>query len=80
MAVLRIVLTVVLVAVCIAMTVLILSQEGKSSGLSGSIAGGSTETYVAQNRGRTPEGKMEKWTKILIAAFLVLALALNILN
>ena len=80
MAVLRIVLTVLLVVVCVIMTVVILSQEGKSSGLSGSIAGGSTETYVAQNRGRTPEGKMEKWTKILIAAFLILALVLNILN
>lgn len=80
MDVLKIILTLVLVVVCIVMTVVILAQEGRSSGLSGSIAGSSSETYVSKNKGRTPEGKMEKWTKIMIAAFMILALVLNILN
>ena len=51
MAVLRTILTVIFGLVCLAITVLILMQEGKQNGL-GSLGGGSTETYWAKNKGR----------------------------
>lgn len=73
---LRILLTIVFVIACIAMTVIVLMQEGKSSGL-GALSG-AAESHWAKNKGRTLEGNMEKITKIIAAVIFVLALALNL--
>lgn len=78
MSVLKIVLTVIFVILCVVFSAIVLLQEGKSAGLSGSISGGA-ETFWGKNKGRTIEGKLEKATKYLAIAFFVLALALNIL-
>ena len=76
MEILRIVLTIIFVIVCIALTVIVLLQEGKSGGL-GSMAGGSS-TYWEQNKGRSLEGNLVKITKTLAVLFIVLALVLNL--
>ena len=75
MGILRIILTILFVLVCIALTVLVLAQEGKSTGL-GAIAGGNS--FWEQNKNRSAEGKIVLITKILAAAFIVLALLLNL--
>ena len=62
MGILRIILTIIFVLVCIALTVLVLAQEGKSAGL-GAIAGGNS--FWEQNKGRSAEGKMVLITKII---------------
>lgn len=76
METLRIILTVILILVSIALTALVLMQEGKSAGL-GAISG-AAETYWGKNKGRSMEGTLVKVTKILTAVFLVLAVVLNI--
>ena len=73
---LRILLTIVFVIACVAMTVIVLMQEGKSSGL-GALSG-AAESHWAKNKGRTLEGNMEKVTKIIAVLIFVLALALNL--
>jgi len=73
---LRILLTIVFVIACVAMTVIVLMQEGKSSGL-GALSG-AAESHWAKNKGRTLEGNMEKITKIVAVLIFVLALALNL--
>lgn len=73
---LRIVLTVLFIIDCIALSVIILMQEGKSQGL-GSLSGMS-ETYWGKNKGRSMEGTLVKVTKILGVLFFVLALVLNL--
>ena len=75
MGALRIILTILFVAVALALTVIVLSQEGKSAGL-GTISG--SNSYWEQNKGRSAEGKKILWTKILAVAFIVLALILNL--
>lgn len=77
MAVLRTILTVIFGLICLAITVLILMQEGKQDGL-GSLGGGSSETYWAKNRGRSAEGFALKATRVLAFAFIILAIVLNI--
>lgn len=77
MEMLRMVLTVLFVFVCIVISVIVLLQEGKSAGLSGTISG-AAESYWGRNKGRSMEGKLEKWTKILAVAFFVLAIVLNL--
>lgn len=76
MEILKIVLTVVFVIICFALTVIVLFQEGKSAGL-GAISG-VADTYWGKNKGRSVEGKLEKSTTVLAVAFMVLAIVLNI--
>ncbi len=76
MGALKIVLTVIFIVVCIALTVLVLMQEGKSAGL-GAISG-AAETYWGKNKGRSMEGLLVKVTRILAVSFMVLAAILNL--
>ena len=75
MQILRTILTILFVIDCIALTVVVLMQEGKSQGL-GAIAG-AADTYWGKNKGRSMEGNLEKATKILGALFIIVALLLN---
>ena len=76
MAVLRTILTVIFVIICIALTVLVLMQEGKSQGL-GSISG-MADTYWGKNKGRSMEGALVQITTGLAVGFMVLAVVLNL--
>ncbi len=69
-------LTIVFVIVAIVLTIVVLMQEGKSAGL-GTISG-AADTYWGKNKGRSMEGKLELITKILAAAFFILAIVINI--
>lgn len=73
----RIALSIIFVLIAIALTVIVLLQEGKSQGL-GSIAG-MADTYWGRNKGRSMEGNLEKFTKFVAILFVVLALVLNLL-
>ena len=76
MAALKTIVTVVFILICLAMTVIILMQEGKSAGL-GAISGGA-DTYWGKNKGRSMEGMLVKVTRALVVLFMVIAAALNI--
>lgn len=76
MEVFRIILQVVFIILCIALTVLVLMQEGKSAGL-GAISG-AAETYWGKNKGRSMEGKLVKFTKYLAIGFMLLTVILNL--
>ena len=76
MEALRVIVTVLYVVICIALTVVVIMQEGKSAGL-GAISG-MAETYWGKNKGRSIEGKLELATKILAALFIVISLVLNL--
>ena len=76
MDILKIILTIIFVIDCIALSAIILLQEGKSAGL-GTISG-AADTYWGQNKGRYMEGELVKSTKILAVLFIVLALVLNL--
>lgn len=77
MAILRTILTLVYILVCAALVVIVLMQEGKQAGLSGSISG-VAETYWGKNKGRSMEGALEKATKFLAAGFLIISVVLNL--
>lgn len=76
MAVLKIILTVIFIIISIALTVIILMQEGKSAGL-GAITG-AADTYWGKNKGRSMEGRLVTGTKILVVLFVVIAAVLNL--
>ena len=76
MAVLSSILKIVFAIVCIALTIIVLMQEGKTQGL-GTISG-MADSYWGQNRGRSMEGALVKITRILAILFMVLALLLGL--
>ena len=61
--------------VSVALSAIVLMQEGKSAGLG--VISGAAETYWGKNKGRSIEGKLEKITKILVVAFMLIAILLN---
>ena len=71
------ILTFLFVAICLFLSVVILLQEGKSAGLSGSISG-MADSYWGKNQSRSMEGKLEKMTTYGAFLWLVLAFILNL--
>ncbi len=76
MAVVKIIIQIIFILLCIALTVLVLMQEGKSAGL-GAISG-MAETYWGKNKGRSMEGNLVKLTKYLAIGFMLISIVLNL--
>ena len=72
----RVLLMGLFILVCIAITIIVLMQESKQTGLSGAISG-AADTYWGKNKGRSMEGALEKITKVLAVLLIVLAALLN---
>lgn len=76
MAIAKTILEVLFIIICIALTAIILMQEGKSAGL-GAIAG-AADTYWGKNKGRSMEGMLVKLTRVMVVLFIVISAILNI--
>ena len=76
MTVVKIIIQIIFILLCIALTVLVLMQEGKSAGL-GAISG-MAETYWGKNKGRSMEGNLVKITKYLAIGFMLISIVLNL--
>ena len=72
------ILSVIFVIVCVALSAIVLTQEGRDQGL-GAI-GGMADSYWGKIRGRSVEGTLEKLTKVLAVLFLLVAFVLNIVK
>ncbi|MBR5925888.1 MAG: preprotein translocase subunit SecG [Firmicutes bacterium] len=75
MGMFRTILTILFILVGLALSTIVLAQEGKSAGL-GAISG-AAETYWGKNKGRSMEGKLVLFTRILAVAFMIIAIVLN---
>ena len=67
------ILLIVYIIVCVALSILVLMQEGKQAGLTGAISG-AAETYWGKNKGRSMEGGLVLATRILAVLFILLSL------
>ena len=75
MSVIRTILTIVLIIVSVVLTLIVLMQEGKQDGL-GAIAG-TAETYWGKNKGRSMEGRLVKFTTLLVVLLFALCILLD---
>lgn len=74
MSTVTIILSVVEIVVSIALITVILMQSKNASGLTGALGGmGQTNTYWDKNKGRSLEGKLAKYTKILATLFVIIS-------
>ncbi len=78
MSIVKIILGIIFLIDCIALTVVVLMQEGKQQGL-GAIAG-AAETYWGKNKGRSMEGGLVRATTVMGILFFVLSVVLNMLG
>ena len=69
-------LTILQLLSALAVTVIVLFQSGKRSGLSGAIAGGA-DTFLSKGKAKTLDAKLAQATKWVGLAFVVLTLALH---
>ncbi|MEG0780940.1 MAG: preprotein translocase subunit SecG [Oscillospiraceae bacterium] len=60
-------------------SLMVLFQSGKSAGLSGAI-GGVADSFMAKNKAKTIDAKLAMATKWVGAVFILLTLALNVLQ
>ena len=69
-------LTILQLLSALTVTVIVLFQSGKRSGLSGAIAGGA-DTFLSKGKAKTMDAKLAKATRWVGLAFVVLTLALH---
>ena len=79
MQVVKIILVVVDLIICLALTILSMVQSKDDAGLSSTITGSSTNNFFEKNKGRTKEGMQKKWTIILGISFVIVTIALSII-
>ena len=73
------IVTVIQLLCGLALIAMVLFQSGKSAGLSGTI-GGVADSFLAKNKAKTIDAKLARATKWVGAVFVVLTLALNVLQ
>ena len=79
MQIIKMIIVVVDLIICLAITILAVIQSKEDEGLSSTITGSSTSNFFEKNKGRTKEGKQKKWTIILGIAFVIISIVLSIL-
>lgn len=74
MSTLKMIATIAYIIICIALVIVVLMQEGKTSGLGA--VGGAADTYWSKNKGRSSEGMLVKIIRVLAILFIVLSVVL----
>ncbi len=68
-----------LILTSVAIIVLVMLQDSSDS-MSSAVTGDASQSYFNNNRGRTREEKLKKFTKICVIVFLVLTLAVGVVS
>ena len=71
------ILLILYIIVCVALTVVVILQEGKQAGLTGAISG-AAESYWGKNKCRSMEGGLVVATRVLAVLFVLISLLLNL--
>lgn len=71
----KLALEIIILIVSVALIIIVLSQEGKETGLSS--LSGTTDTYWSRNKGRSKEGMLVKITTLLMILMIVISLLLS---
>lgn len=70
---------IVLLIISIILVIVIMLQEGKQAGLSGSISGGN-DSYSGRGRGKSNDALFATFTKVAAALFFLITLGVNLAN
>lgn len=71
---------IILLAAALFLIVAVLLQSSKDKGLSGTISGGSSETYFGKNKGKSREKKLNTLTIIVAVVFMLIVIAVFVMQ
>ena len=74
----EIALGIVLLVFSVGIVILVLSQQGEQKN-SGVITGGSSDTYISKNSGRTIDAFLARWTRVFAIGSFLCVMAVNII-
>ena len=77
MSVLEIIFGIILLLFSVAITIVILLQEGHQQSL-GTITGGA-DTFLSKNKARSVDAFLARWTKFIAIGFFVLVIIINVI-
>lgn len=77
MSVLEIIFGIILLLFSVAITIVILLQEGHQQNL-GAITGGA-DTFLSRNKARSVDAFLARWTKFIAIGFFVLVIVINVI-
>ncbi len=72
----QIALTIAFIIISVVLAILVLSQEGKDNGFTGTFTG-SVDTYWAKNKKHSKEARLQRATAIFGALFIIVAALLS---
>jgi len=75
MSTIEVIFGVILLIFSVAITVIVLLQEGHQQEL-GAITGGA-DTFLSKNKARSVDAFLARWTKVIAVGFFVLVIAIN---
>ncbi|MBQ3093038.1 MAG: preprotein translocase subunit SecG [Clostridia bacterium] len=78
MSLLEIILGVVLIMLAVAVTAVVLFQEGQQRPM-GAITGASSDTFLTKNKKRSIDAFLERWTRNIAIGFFSIVIVVNIL-
>ena len=76
MPVIQIIFGVILLLFSVAITVIVMLQEGHQQSM-GAITGGA-DTFLSKNKARSVDAFVARWTKVITIGFFLLVIAMNI--
>ena len=76
MEVVKTISTIAFIIISIVLTIIVLMQEGKDNGLSGTLTG-TADSYWTKNKGRSKDSVIKKVTVVLAVLYFVLAILLR---
>ncbi len=77
MSVVEIIFGIVLLLFSVAITIVVLLQEGHQQNL-GAITGGA-DTFLSKNKARSVDAFLARWTKFIAIGFFVMVIVINII-
>ncbi len=76
MSILEIIMGIILIVLSIAVTLVVLFQEGHERP-SGAITGSSGDTFLTKHKSRSIDAFLERWTKVIAVGFFISVIVVN---
>ena len=77
MSVIKGILIAAYLIICIILIIITVKQSKGDEGLSSTITGAGADNFYEQNKGKTREGRLRKWTIILGIVFVILTILIG---
>lgn len=74
----KLALTIIYIVIALALTAVVLTQQGKDPREAASIMGTSGDSFFSKNKAKTREGMLERLTAVAATLFIVMSVVLSV--